>query len=118
MRLRLLKKSSTAVDGGAEDGPLTERETATAPDESATERVEARDAGLVRISRVTRLLVAGGVALSCALAVVASNVIHGSASASPTAQAETASDGSPQLWAPSQGPGTTAATAAIISGAS
>lgn len=119
MRLRLRKKSPTAVGGDeAERSPQPGCQPAAGQIEAATRRaVMARDAGLARISRVTRWLVAGVVAFSCALAVVAANGFHGST----TAQAQsspTQTDRSRALWAPSQGPASTSAPAAVVSGAS
>lgn len=83
--------------------------------------VLARDAGLARISRVTRWLTAAVVALSCALAVVAANAFSGQASGSATGQAESGrkqKDSAAELWAPSQGPAATLESPAVISGGS
>ena len=97
--------------------------------------VTARDAGLRRISSVTRRLVVGAVALSGALALIAANTFHGrtiatggsslsssrqgtsssqsNAATSPPQQ--TSSDG---LNAPSQAPTPTPVQPVVVSGGS
>jgi hypothetical protein len=98
------------------------RQTAAGQVASARGRaVLARDAGLARISRVTRWLTAAVVALSCALAVVAANAFSGQAAGSAPAGAESGSrqkDPAPELWAPSQGPAATLESPAVTSGGS
>jgi hypothetical protein len=87
----------------------------------------ARDAGLSRISTVTRWTIAGVVALSGALAVVADRAFHGhsvsDASASSTATQPPASGtpaaGSPSsLQPPAQTPVQTPAAPVVTSGGS
>jgi hypothetical protein len=86
----------------------------------------ARDAGLRRISAVTRWTVAAVVALSGALALVAANAFHGhtvattpsSATTSP-AQTPTPSQGSPtQLQQPAQAPAPVQQVPVVVSGGS
>jgi cytoskeletal protein RodZ len=56
----------------------------------------ARDAGLRRISGITRAMVAGVVALSGALAVIAANGFHGHTYSNNAAQSQTARTQTPQ----------------------
>jgi len=78
-----------------------------------------RDAGLERISVVTRWLVAGVVALSSTLAVVAAGGFPGHASASPTAPVSASPSSSPSgLQPPSQALAQAPAAAVVVSGGS
>jgi hypothetical protein len=111
------------MKGGQPEGarrPL--RQTAASQVAAARRQaVLARDAGLARISKVTRWLTAAVVALSCALAVVAANAFSGQTSGSAPAQAESGNkkkDSAAELWAPSQGPAATLESPAVTSGGS
>ena len=103
--------------------------------EFATRRaVIARDAGLQRISAITRGTIAGAVTLSGALAVIAANGFHGhtlsnTATQTQTTQTQTTqtqtqaqttatSSTSSALQAPSQPPVQTPVAAAVVSGGS
>jgi hypothetical protein len=101
---------------------------------AARSAVTARDAGLRRISSVTRRLVIGAVALSGALALIAANTFHGRtiatrSSSSSATQSTTSSQGDqttspPQqtssdgLSAPSQAPTPTPVAPVVVSGGS
>jgi hypothetical protein len=92
--------------------------------ETATRRaVLARDAGLARISVVTRWLIAGVIALSGALALIAANAFHGhtvtaSSSSSPTSSPGAAAQASSPVVAPTQPPASTSAPPVVVSGGS
>jgi hypothetical protein len=84
----------------------------------------ARDAGLRRISAVTRWLTAGAVAASGALALIAANAFHGhtlsntsSTSQTAVSQSSTASTAS-GLQPPAQAPVQTPAAPVVVSGGS
>jgi len=94
--------------------------------------VMARDAGLRRISRVTRRVIVGAVALSGGLAVTAANAFHGhtivtsppvtpaTQPSSATTQPSSASTQSPSsgLEAPAQTPAPTPVQPVVVSGGS
>jgi hypothetical protein len=96
----------------------------------ATRRaVMARDAGMRRISTLTRRFVVGAVALSGALAVLAANAFHGrtivsgnstnaSTSSASTAQQSPQTSGSDGLGAPAQSPTPTPVQPVAVSGGS
>ena len=104
--------------------------------ELATRRaVIARDAGLRRISAITRGTIAGAVTLSGALAMIAANGFHGHTSSNPAAQTQTtqtqttqtqttqtqttaASSTSSVLQPPSQAPAQTPVAPVVASGGS
>jgi len=94
--------------------------------ELATRRaVIARDAGLRRISAITRGAIAGAVTLSGALAVIAASGFHGHTSSNPAAQTQTtqtqttaASSTSSVLQPPSQPPVQTPVAPVVASGGS
>jgi hypothetical protein len=99
--------------------------------ESATRRaVMTRDAGLRRVSAITRWSVAGAAVLSGALALIASKAFDGhtvtttpaSTANSPAADPPSASSSqltpTPPLGQPSQGPAAAAQTPAVVSGGS
>ena len=74
------------VAGGDTVSPRGSRWDGRRAAEIATRRaVMARDAGLARISAVTRWMVAGVIALSGGLAVLAAHAFHGHTIATPTA---------------------------------
>ena len=109
-------------------GDRATRSRAIGQPEAATRRaVLARDAGLRRISTVTRWVIAGAVALSGALALIAANAFHGrtisnsSSSQTPVTQQAPAtpsvsSSQGPQ--APQQAPAQTPAAPVVVSGGS
>lgn len=88
--------------------------------------VMARDAGLRRISRVTRRVVLGAAALSGGLAVTAANAFHGHTIVTPpsgtsSTQASSSSVQSPTssgLNAPAQAPALTPVQPVVVSGGS
>lgn len=90
--------------------------------------VSARDAGLRRISRVTRWLTVAAVGLSGALALVASHAFHGravansSSSSAPANAAASATETAPAspggVQPPAQAPTSTAAAPVAVSGGS
>jgi hypothetical protein len=97
------------------------------PAEIATRRaVMARDAGLRRISAVTRWLTAAAVALSGALALIAANAFHGhtlsntaqTTSQTGVGQTSTSSTTSNGLQPPAQAPAATPAAPVVVSGGS
>ena len=98
--------------------PRTTRSPDGSPLEIATRRaVMMRDAGLERVSVVTRWLITGVVALSGTLAVVAAGGFPGHASASPAASASPSSSPS-GLQPPSQALAQAPAAAVVMSGGS
>ena len=85
----------------------------------------ARDAGLQRISAITRGTIAGAVTLSGALAVIAASGFHGHTLSNPTTQTPTTqtpttatSSTASALQSPSQPPVQTPAPAVVVSGGS
>ncbi len=100
--------------------PRTTRSPDGSPLEIATRRaVMMRDAGLERISVVTRWLITGVVALSGTLAVVAAGGFPGHASASPASPASASPSSSPSgLQPPSQALAQAPAAAVVVSGGS
>ena len=83
--------------------------------------VMARDAGLRRISRVTRRVILGAVALSGGLAVTAANAFHGHTivtNNAPTSSTSSTSGDSSGLNAPSQAPAMTPVQPVAVSGGS
>jgi len=107
--------------------PQAPRRTSIEADEIAGRRaVMARDAGLRRISSVTRRVVLGAVALSGGLAVTAANAFHGHTivTGSPSTASTQASSSSAQssnssgLSAPAQTPAPTPVQPVVVSGGS
>jgi hypothetical protein len=106
--------------------PRPPRSRSASPAEISTRRaVMARDAGLTRISAVTRWLTAGVVALSGALALLAAQAFHGrtlsngsTATATPVTQTSTPSNTPSPLQPPDQAPAQTPATPVVVSGGS
>jgi len=88
--------------------------------------VMARDAGLRRISRVTRRVILGAVALSGGLAVTAANAFHGhtivtgssSTTSTPASSPSVPSSSSSGLSAPAQTPAPTPVPPVVVSGGS
>ena len=91
--------------------------------------VMARDAGLRRISRVTRRVVLGAIALSGGLAVTAANAFHGhtittgsstqaSSTSTQASSSSTQSTTSSGLSAPAQTPAPTPVQPVVVSGGS
>jgi membrane protein required for beta-lactamase induction len=85
----------------------------------------ARDAGLARISAVTRWVTAGVVGLAGALAVLAAQAFHGhtvsnssSATPSPVTQSAAPTSSQSDLQQPSQAPVQTPAAPVVVSGGS
>jgi hypothetical protein len=110
-------------------GERATRPRAIGQAETATRRaVIARDAGLRRISTVTRWVIAGAVGLSGALALIAANAFHGrtisnsSSSQTPATQQAPATPAIPSVsqgpQAPQQAPAQTPATPVVVSGGS
>ncbi len=106
--------------------PRLPRSRGASPAEIATRRaVLARDAGLLRISAVTRWLTAGVLALSGALALLAANAFHGrtlsntsTTSPAPVTQTSAPSNTPSGLQPPAQTPVQTAAAPVVVSGGS
>jgi hypothetical protein len=100
--------------------PRTPRLPNGSPLETATRRAVAmRDAGLERISAVTRWLIAGVVALSGTLALVAASGLPGHTRSNPAAPASASpSSSSSGLQAPSQALAQAPAAAVVVSGGS
>jgi hypothetical protein len=110
--------------------PRLPRSRGANPAEIATRRaVTARDAGLARISVVTRWLIAGVVGLSGALALLAAQAFHGrtvsngsTATPPPVTQAATPSNTpsglQPPAQAPVQAPVQTPSAPVVVSGGS
>lgn len=100
------------------------------PDNTMRRAVQARDAGLRKISSVTRWVIAGAVGLSGALALIAANSFHGRtiqsspSSQTPSSQQLPASTPAPSSTAaeapqaPQQAPVQTPAQPAVVSGGS
>jgi hypothetical protein len=96
------------------------------PAEIATGRaVLARDAGLLRISAVTCWLIAGALALSGALALLAAGAFHGrtlsntsSGTAPPVTQTSAPSNTPSGLQPPAQAPVQTSSAPVVVSGGS
>ena len=106
--------------------PRLPRSAGASPAEIATRRaVMARDAGLLRISAVTRWLTAGVVGLSGALALLAAHAFHGhtlsnASTTTPAPVTQSAAPASTQndLQQPSQVPVQTPAAPVVVSGGS
>lgn len=106
--------------------PRLPRSPGSGPAEIAARRaVMARDAGLARISAVTRWVTAGVVALSGALAVLAAQAFHGhtvsntsSTTPSPVTQSAAPTSSQSDLQQPSQVPVQTPAAPVVVSGGS
>jgi hypothetical protein len=106
--------------------PRLPRSPGDSPAEIATRRaVLARDAGLQRISAVTRWLTAGVVGLSGALALLAAHAFQGHtlSNASTTTPAQVTQPAAPastqsDLQQPSQAPVQTPAAPVVVSGGS
>jgi len=105
------------------------RASAEAAEVAGRRAVMARDAGLRRISSMTRRAIVGAIALSGGLAVAAANAFHGhtivtnNTSSSSTASTQAASSGaqssnSAGLNAPAQVPVPTPVTPVAVSGGS
>ncbi len=104
------------------------------PEPSPRRAVLARDAGLRRISKITRWLVGGALGLSGALALLAANAFHGrtvttpahpttptsTAPATTTPSTTTPSTPGPssQIQPPTQAPAPTPAAPVVVSGGS
>ena len=111
-------------------GERATRPRAIGQAETATRRaVIARDAGLRRISTVTRWVIAAAVGLSGALALIAANAFHGrtisnsSSSQTPATQQQApATPATPSVsqgpQAPQQAPAQTPAAPVVVSGGS
>jgi hypothetical protein len=106
--------------------PRTPRSRDNGPAEIAARRaVMARDAGLRRISGVTRWLTAGAVAVSGALALIAAQAFHGrtlsntSSTGQPAvSQTSAPSSASSGLQPPAQAPAQTPVAPVVVSGGS
>lgn len=106
--------------------PRLPRSPSAGPEEIATRRaVLARDAGLQRISAVTRWLTAGVVGLSGALALLAAHAFHGhtlsnasTTTPSPVTQPAAPASTAGELQQPSQAPVQTPAAPVVVSGGS
>ena len=102
------------------------RESSEAAKIAGRRAVMARDAGLRRISRVTRRVVLGAVALSGGLAVTAANAFHGhtivtgssSTTSTQTSPPPAQSSSSSGLSAPAQTPAPTPVQPVVVSGGS
>ena len=106
--------------------PRLPRSPGTNPAEIATRRaVMARDAGLARISAVTRWVTAGVIGLSGALALFAASAFHGrtvsntsTSTSAPVTQSAAPTSAPNDLQQPSQVPVQTPAAPVVVSGGS
>jgi hypothetical protein len=106
--------------------PRRPRSPGAGPAEIAARRaVMARDAGLARISAVTRWVTAGVVGLSGALAVLAAQAFHGhtvsntsTSTPPPVTQSDAPASSQANLQQPSQAPVQTPSAPVVVSGGS